>query len=83
MHEVRLERQEAWGSDFLPWATWWSGGAAYGPGLVDKFPAVPWKVLRAKARKLINRRLLDGCCCGCRGDFELTGAGVAAIGATV
>lgn len=32
---------------------------------------MPEKVIRAKARKLIRRGVLDGCACGCRGDFEV------------
>ena len=35
----------------------------------------PYKVMVAKAKSLINRGLLDGCGCGCRGDFEITEAG--------
>jgi hypothetical protein len=35
------------------------------------FPAVPAKVVLAKARKLIRRHLLNGCACGCRGDFTI------------
>lgn len=31
------------------------------------------KVVRAKARRLIRRGLLDGCPCGCRGDFTTLG----------
>jgi hypothetical protein len=31
----------------------------------------PEKVVLAKARRLISRGLLDGCTCGCRGDFEV------------
>ena len=34
---------------------------------------MPWKVTLAKARKLIKRGLLDGCACGCRGDFVIPG----------
>lgn len=34
------------------------------------YPHMPPKVVLAKARKLINRKLMDGCPCGCRGDFE-------------
>lgn len=45
----------------------------------QEFPDVPWKVLLAKARKLIRRGLMDGCTCGCRGDYELTAAGLALI----
>jgi hypothetical protein len=34
---------------------------------------VPWKVVLAKAAKLIKRKRMDGCTCGCRGDFDLRG----------
>lgn len=34
-------------------------------------PAIPLKVVLAKARKLIRRGLLTGCACGCRGEFEV------------
>lgn len=30
---------------------------------------VPRKVILAKARALIRRGVIDGCGCGCRGDF--------------
>ena len=36
----------------------------------QNYPAMPEKVVLAKARRLIRRRILDGCACGCRGDFE-------------
>jgi hypothetical protein len=39
-------------------------------GLAD-FPA---KVVRAKLQSMVRRKLIDGCTCGCRGDFEPTGA---------
>lgn len=42
--------------------------AFYGD-LMATFPGIPYKVLRAKAGKLIRRGLLEGCDCGCRGDF--------------
>lgn len=35
------------------------------------------KLIRSKAAALIVRGLLDGCPCGCRGDFELTTKGTA------
>ena len=35
------------------------------------------RLLLAKCESLIKRKLLDGCPCGCRGDFELTAAGKA------
>lgn len=34
---------------------------------------VPWKVVLAKARTLIKQGRMDGCPCGCRGDFDLRG----------
>jgi hypothetical protein len=42
---------------------------------------MPSALIRAKADRLIQRELLDGCTCGCRGDFELTAAGYLAIAA--
>lgn len=36
---------------------------------------INWKLVVAKARKLIKQGYLDGCACGCRGDFELTPKG--------
>lgn len=33
--------------------------------------AVPERVVLAKARRLIRRGLLDGCYCGCRGDWVI------------
>lgn len=38
-------------------------------------PETPHKVAHAKMRKLIMRGLVDGCPCGCRGDFEITDKG--------
>ena len=37
----------------------------------------PERVVLAKAKKLMNRGLLDGCPCGCRGDFVVTDDGQA------
>jgi hypothetical protein len=42
-------------------------------------PGVPPKVVMAKIKSLIKRKLLDGCPCGCRGDFVLTAKGEAAL----
>lgn len=33
----------------------------------------PWRLLKAKARKLIDKGLLKGCACGCRGDYYIPG----------
>lgn len=40
---------------------------------------IPWKVVLAKLRALVKRKLLDGCACGCRGDFWVTPAGRALL----
>lgn len=37
------------------------------------WPGVPPKVVLAKAQRLINRGMLTGCTCGCRGDFGVRG----------
>lgn len=34
-------------------------------------PDVPPKVLRAKLSAMIKKRIIDGCTCGCRGDFTV------------
>lgn len=36
---------------------------------------VPYKVGRAVMASLIKRGLVEGCTCGCRGDFEITDKG--------
>lgn len=38
-------------------------------------PGVPAKLRIAKMAKLIRRGLVDGCDCGCRGDYELSEQG--------
>lgn len=43
--------------------------------LEPPYSELPDRLFRAKARKLIDRGLLDGCPCGCRGDYELTAKG--------
>lgn len=40
-----------------------------------EFLDVKPKIVLAKAHKLIKRKLLSGCDCGCRGDFEVTSKG--------
>lgn len=39
----------------------------------------PEKVAIAKMSRLIERGLVDGCGCGCRGDYELTPKGKAML----
>ena len=65
----------------MSWATRWDVAAVLAghPDEVEfpprDYPNLPEKVVLAKARKLIRRKLIDGCDCGCRGDFEVTAAG--------
>lgn len=40
------------------------------------------KTILAKFKKLHKQGLVGGCCCGCRGDFEITDKGLALIGKT-
>ncbi len=35
----------------------------------------PDKLLLAKMRMMIRRKVVEGCCCGCRGDFVITEKG--------
>jgi hypothetical protein len=42
-------------------------------------PGTPNKVARAKMRALIRRGLVDGCTCGCRGDYDITDKGRAEV----
>lgn len=46
-----------------PWVMRWD--------IETQFPQVPWKVLLAKAKRLIKAGRLEGCWCGCRGDYRL------------
>lgn len=46
----------------------WGGFAM----LWEIWPELPEKLVRAKLRKLYFRDLINGCPCGCRGDFQLT-----------
>ncbi len=39
------------------------------------FPDAPFKVVAAKLSRLLKRGFVDGCDCGCRGDWELTDKG--------
>lgn len=36
----------------------------------------PDKLVLAKMRQLIKKKLVDGCTCGCRGDFIITDKGI-------
>lgn len=42
-------------------------------------PNLPDKLVHAKMNQLISKGLVEGCPCGCRGDYELTKKGEARI----
>jgi hypothetical protein len=46
-------------------------------------PETPHALVHAKMRRLMHRGLVDGCDCGCRGDFELTDKGRAFLAANL
>ncbi len=86
---VQHEKWRKMGTRHIPWANWGYDLPAdataediardrevYGPFVRDAFPGVPEKVLRAKGQRLIDRDLMTGCMCGCRGDMELTRDGL-------
>lgn len=54
------------------------------PNIGDVHYAMPKgtteKVARAKMKSLYRRKLIGGCTCGCRGDFEITDKGLKLIG---
>jgi hypothetical protein len=39
--------------------------------VLEQVPEYPPKVVLAKLRGMVKRKILEGCACGCRGDFEL------------
>jgi hypothetical protein len=57
----------------MQWATAHPG---FANSVLNAMPAgTPTALARAKMQRLIDRGLVSGCTCGCRGDFELTGKG--------
>lgn len=40
-------------------------------GVSEDLGAAPSNLVRAKLDRLVRRRLVDGCACGCRGDFMI------------
>lgn len=66
------------------WGTWcWSDHpdpTFWLHSVAPLFPAgIPDKLLLAKMAGLIRRGLIDGCPCGCRGDYEATDKGRAFV----
>ena len=65
--ELFLEAVRACALTQSGWAMRWDVGAA----LDVIMGPVPEKLVMAKAKKLIKAGKMDGCTCGCRGDFQL------------
>ena len=61
------------GMPFSGWCNWYFGDENDVSQAMP--PETPKKVKLAKMRRLIERGLVDGCPCGCRGDFVLTAKG--------
>jgi hypothetical protein len=63
------------------WATsYWSEDFKPDSSVGNAMPAgTPQKLIIAKMRQMIRRGVVDGCTCGCRGDFEITDKGRAEI----
>jgi hypothetical protein len=59
------------------WATHYDSNPERGmPSVGTVMPAeAPIKLRAAKMAMLIRRGLVEGCTCGCRGDFEITSKG--------
>lgn len=56
------------------WGTWFRGN--YDNSVAPAFPQeVPEKLIIAKMSTLIRRGLVDGCPCGCRGDYVMKESG--------
>lgn len=56
------------------WCTY--GNSTTIPSVQNAMPSnVPKRLQLAKMQRLIARGLVNGCSCGCRGDFELTEKG--------
>lgn len=52
------------------WCNWHVGNEY---SVRQAMPAgIPEKLVLAKMRRLLARGLVQGCLCGCRGDFEIT-----------
>lgn len=73
----------ATGKDKYDWFNWYFVDADGKPCNKNVRAAMPdWvppKLALAKMRMLIRRDLVDGCPCGCRGDFVLTDRGRAVL----
>lgn len=70
---VMLKEQQLFGTWFGPY---------HFPNSVGKsMPEdTPRKLILAKMKQMIHRGVVNGCSCGCRGDFEITEKGLKELG---
>lgn len=47
--------------------------------IADVVTGFPERVLLAKLRAMVKRKLINGCACGCRGDFSIAPLGRAVL----
>lgn len=59
------------------WSTFGEEPSQYMPTILT---VIPSGVFLRKMQGLIDKGFIGGCACGCRGDFEITDLGLAAIG---
>lgn len=62
------------------WTSLWSEGFAKDRNVREAMPPnTPELIALTAMRKLYRKGFVGGCTCGCRGDFEITDAGLAYI----
>jgi len=62
------------------WAVWYGKKGETVQSVLNAMPeGTPPKLALAKMRQMIRRGVVDGCGCGCRGDFEITTKGYAEL----
>ncbi|MBV8060794.1 MAG: hypothetical protein JO253_04630 [Alphaproteobacteria bacterium] len=80
-----LDASDEWPTSWGTWHVYEYEGQPSPPNSVTRAmpdkEATPSKLVQAKMRGLIERGLVDGCTCGCRGDYELTEKGIAMLAA--
>ena len=78
------EMKPGWGTKPIAYssATWfWSDNYKPENSVVNAMPTgVTGKLGLAKMKAMVRKGLVEGCPCGCRGDFEITNKGRAALG---
>jgi hypothetical protein len=81
---VHISYQNPWANLFELAGVMWENSptavACKGSQDYSELKVLPYNLVKAKMRRLLKRGLVDGCACGCRGDFTLTEKGKQYIG---